>query len=157
MYEFRCILSLICKLGWNMSSAKVHEHAIFRISGCFYQIACKSLFLTNITYWNFNRHKMTEVNILKDLLFTNEKMYWWMSAILFTMAFSWEWQGALRGYLLTVYTVSYILPLSQLNCRKVICSIIMYNIYFSFVVLIVSYISGVIFSVQLISSDCPVC
>ena len=69
---------------------------------------------------------MTDINILKYLLLTNEKMNRRMSAILFTLetAFHWECRGALRGKLLTVYTVSYMPPLSQSDCRKFICSII---------------------------------
>ena len=49
---------------------------------------------------------MTDVNILKYLLFTNEKMNRRMSAILFTLetAFYWECRGALMGNMLTVYT-----------------------------------------------------
>ena len=79
---------------------------------------------------------MTDVNILKYLLFTNEKMNRRMSAILFTleMAFHWECRGALRDNLLTVYTrfahgiygVKYTVSKPS-DCRKFICSII--NIY----------------------------
>ena len=78
------------------------------------------------------------LSCLKHLLFTNQNMNRQMSAILFTLetAFHWECRGALRGNLLTVYTVSltvytvsYIPPLSQSDCRKFICSIIMYYMY----------------------------
>ena len=49
---------------------------------------------------------MTDVNIFKYLLSTNEKMNRRMYAVLFTLetAFHWECRGALRGNLLTVYT-----------------------------------------------------
>ena len=69
---------------------------------------------------------MTDINISKYLLFANEIMNRRISAILFTLetAFHWECRGALRVNLLTVYTVSYIPPLSQSNCRTFICSII---------------------------------
>ena len=49
-----------------------------------------------------------------------------VSAILYTLetAFHLDCQGALRGNLLTVYTVSYIPPLSKSDCRKFTYSII---------------------------------
>ena len=74
----------------------------------------------NITYWKYNRHLMTDGNIPKYILFANEKMNRRTSAILFTleMAFHWECRDALSSYFLTVYTVSYIPPLSQSDCMK---------------------------------------
>ena len=42
------------------------------------------------------------------------------------MVFYWECRGALMGNLLTIYTLPYIPPLSQSDCRKLICSIIIY-------------------------------
>ena len=48
----------------------------------------------------------------------------YLVAILLETAFHQECRGALRVNLLTLYTVSYIPPLSQSDCRKFICSII---------------------------------
>ena len=55
---------------------------------------------------------MPDVNILKYLLFANEKMNRRMSAILFSLetAFHWECRRALRGNLLTIYGLIYTAP-----------------------------------------------
>ena len=63
---------------------------------------------------------MTAVNILKYLLFAKEKnestdvrhLVYTINGLSFGMP------ERFKGYLLTVYTVSYIPPLSQSDCRK---------------------------------------
>ena len=69
---------------------------------------------------------MTDANILKYLLFTNEKMNRWTSAILFKLetTIHWECRGLLRGNLLRVYTVSYIPSLSQSQIAGILFTVL---------------------------------
>ena len=67
---------------------------------------------------------MTDVNILKYPLFANEKNELTDVRHLVYVLFKWDARGALWGNFLTLYTVSYIPPLSQsADCRKFNCSI----------------------------------
>ena len=114
-FDYFSYMQMVLKYVINKHSRRVH----FRISKSIFRIACKSLFLTNTGRKQDFRWKYSKISMK------------WMNqgtcAILFVNIkndLSLKMKGCFKGYLLTVYTVSYILHLSQWDCRKFVCSIV---------------------------------